>query len=107
MTPTARSLALLRSRGLLAERVECWNPWAKVRQDLLQIGDVIFVGKHIGLVQVTTSDHLAEREAKLRAHPNAKAWLQAGGKLWVHGWAKRGARGERKRWQCTEREIAG
>ena len=108
MSPTARSLRYLRSHGWEAQVVERWIPRAKVRQDCFGIGDILLMATGvIGLVQVTTAAHLAERETKVRAHPNTAKWLHAGGRLWVHGWAKRGERGKRKVWHVTEREIAG
>lgn len=105
MSPTARTLAYLRTLGYLAATVERWNPHAKVRQDLLGIGDVLAVAGEIVLIQATTQAHVAARVAKVTAHPNLRRWLAAGGKFEVWGWALKGARGKRKTWQVTEREI--
>lgn len=106
MSPTARTLERLRVLGCLAESVEKWIPQAKVRRDLFGIGDVIWVhGHEIGLVQATTAAHVAAREAKARANPNLARWLRAGGKFAVWGWSLRGARGTRKVWTLTEREL--
>ena len=40
MSPTARSLAHLRSLGYTARVVERWNPFAKIRQDLLGAAEI-------------------------------------------------------------------
>lgn len=106
MSPTARTLAELRRLGCLAESVERWIPQAKVRRDLFGIGDVIWCdGKEIGLLQATTGANLAAREAKARASPHLRRWLQSGGLFWLWGWSLKGERGKRKTWQVTKREI--
>ncbi len=88
-SPTARSMALLRKRGLVPAQVERWNAWAKVRHDAFGIFDVIAIGDgYILGVQSTTLDHLGERKTKLFASPHTRLWLEAGGKIELHGWRK-------------------
>ena len=107
MTPTSRSLALLREMGYIAQVVERWNPHAKIRVDLFGIIDII--GAHpdyeIVGVQATTTDNASKREKKALEEPRLLTWLQAGGRFSVHGWALRGARGQRKLWTLSERKI--
>lgn len=106
MSPTQRSLALMRDLGYTAQVVEHWNPFAHVRQDLFGFGDVIaFCGGHITLIQTTSGSNVAARREKIEAEPKALGWLKAGGKIEIHGWAKRGAKGKAKRWTC--RRVIG
>jgi hypothetical protein len=110
MTPTARSLANLRERGLLVAKVEqrLPIPGKFITRDCYGFGDLLIAGPRyriIALVQVTSTSHLSEREKKIRSLPEAKDWLMAGGEIWLQGWSKKGKRGERKTWQLTERRI--
>jgi hypothetical protein len=94
MTPTARTLALLRRSGYTAAVVECWIPGANVRRDLFGFADVLAVAVHreprFLLVQCTTSGHVAGRLAKAKGRSELRTWLSAGGAFEVWGWAKRG-----------------
>lgn len=107
MSPTARTLASLRKQGMVAAVVEKWNPHAKVRQDLFGIGDVLYLDSANGitLAQVTTTANAAAREAKVKASPLLRAWLEHGGKFVVLAWGKFGPRGKRKLWAHTTRWI--
>lgn len=50
-------------------------------------------------IQATASAaHHAHRRAKIIAEPRAKAWVDAGGRLELWSWSKRGDRGKAKRW---------
>jgi len=101
VTPTARSLAWLREQHYLADVVERWIAQAGVRRDLFHCIDVLAVkpGEIIG-VQVTTSSNLAARLKKAQALPELRAWLAAGGRFMLHGWALRGGR-----WQVRVLEL--
>lgn len=102
MSPTQRSLALLRERGYLVAVVERWNPYARVRQDLFQILDLLAVrGEETLGVQVTSDSHVAERVAKI-TQSDATSWLRrANWSLVVHGWRKRG-----RGWVCREVDVS-
>lgn len=103
MTPTARSLALLRRSGYLPAVVERWLPGANVRADLWHFGDVLAVHPARGeflIVQATTAAHAAARLTKARARPELALWLRAGGKFQVHAWGKR-----RGRWHARRVEV--
>jgi len=96
-SPTARTLTLLRRRGFLADVVERWIPRANVRRDLFGFIDVAAIGAGLAGVlgvQATTMNHVAGRLAKARALHALKAWLAAGNRFEVWGWARRG-----KRWR--------
>lgn len=120
MTPTARSLALLRERGFLVAKVEqrLPIPGKFVTRDCFGFGDLLIAGyeRHkagfenlavsiIALVQVTSTSNLAARERKIRGLQKAADWLRIGGIILLHGWSKKGKRGARKTWQVTERRI--
>src|SRR4051794_39414780 len=98
MSPTARTLALLRREGYLPAVVERWIPRANVRSDLWGFGDVLAV--HPGrraflIVQATTLPNLATRLTKSRARSELAQWLAAGGAFELHGWTRRNGR-----WAC-------
>lgn len=102
-SPTQRTLARWRELGYMCEVVERWNPHAKIRQDLFGFIDIVAVGS-MGIVgiQATTTDNLAARAQKAIALPAFQQW-SGRGIFVLEGWAKRGARGERKLW--TPRTI--
>jgi hypothetical protein len=88
-SPTQRSLALLRERGLTAAIVEHYNVFARVRQDLFGFVDILAIGESITLgVQTTSRSNMAARIAKISEHENWPAVLRAGWQMEVHGWAK-------------------
>jgi len=101
-SPTQRSLKVLRDDGFTAQVVEKWNPYAKIRQDLFGFIDIVAVGG-LGIVgvQTTTTVNMSARRKKIIESEAAQKWLAAGGKIEVHGWAKRGPRGKRKTWQVS------
>jgi hypothetical protein len=89
VSPTARTLALLRSRGYRAAVVEHWNPYAKIRQDLFGCLDIVAVGlgRTLG-VQTTSGSNVAARVAKLQNAEAVPELLNAGWLLLVVGWRK-------------------
>ena len=109
ISPTQRTLALLRSEGMLCAIVERWNPHARCRQDLFGFADILAVRtdrsseQRIHAVQCTTIANMAARVTKIvtTCRDNAAWWLMAGGVIVVIGWAKRGPRGVRKIWTCN------
>lgn len=105
MTPTARSLRLLRSEGYMVEVTERWIPHVNRRRDLFGFADVLAVhprDKVFLLVQVTTVGHVADRLKKAKAVPALRTWLAAGGRFEVWGWAKRASR-----WEVRRVEVCG
>ena len=97
-SPTQRSLKHLRDAGYTCQVVERWNHFAKVRQDLFGFIDLVAIQEgRIVAVQATASG-VAARLAKIRDEPRSREWLRAGGLIEVHGWAKRGKKGEPKRY---------
>ena len=114
-TPTQRSLALLREQGWQVAIVEHWNPHARIRQDLYGFGDILACHpsrgdglthwRSIRIIQTTSGSNVSARLAKILAEPRAKVWMESGGEIEVHGWAKRGPRGKAKHWECRTEHI--
>jgi 5-methylcytosine-specific restriction endonuclease McrA len=108
VSPTQRSLQLLRSEGWTTAIVEKWNQWARVRQDLFRFADLLAMGAGRGFlaVQSTTASNVSARREKLRQEPNVRVWLDAGGRILIQGWHKVGPRGKRKVWRCRNIWLA-
>jgi len=107
MTPSARSTRHLRELGWHVATVEQRIPHTFITRDMFGWIDLLAVHPEHGIlgIQVTSDSHLANRVAKARTVAGPlTACLLSGMKLVVHGWAKRGPRGEPKRW--TLREVA-
>lgn len=102
-SPTVRSLKLLRENGYTAQVVERFNPYARIRIDLFGFIDICAIkdGEIVG-VQTTSASHLSARYKKILEIPEAVIWLKANGRILLHGWGKKGARGKRKLWQTKE-----
>ena len=94
---TVKTRERLKSEGFLVETVERWNSFARVKNDLFGIIDVLAVGRGrtIG-VQVTSRSNMAARRRKIldsEAYPMLK---QAGWSIELHGWYK-----EKNRYQVN------
>lgn len=102
-SPTKRTLDALRRRGYTVEVVEHWDHYTRRRHDLLGFADVLALrpGETLA-VQTTTTGHQANRRHKIQAEPRARAWLEAGNTIHVHGWHKSQPSG---RWALTETAI--
>lgn len=106
MSPTARTLKILKQLGTPAGVVERWIPQARKRIDLFGFCDIValFVDpNYLGLcritaIQVTSGSNHAARRTKLLAIPEARTWIQCGGSIQIRSWSKVGKRGKRKLW---------
>lgn len=109
MTPTQRSLAMLREAGYLCAIVEHWNYFAKIRQDHFGFGDILAVDPTTNttvIVQTTSGSNFAARRTKIRENKNVPLWLQAGNQIHIHGWGKVKPRGEKRpNWECRIEDI--
>lgn len=102
LSPTQLTLRNLRERGFRAEVVERWNPYARIRQDLFGIIDVIGVrrGETIG-VQSTS---FANRMSRVRKMADSEAigdLREADWTIEVHGWRK-----IKNKWQVTIEDMS-
>ena len=122
--PTQRSLKALRDAGYLVCIVEKWLPARGemkfgIRIDAFGFGDLLackpskqYVDTktaqlyrepgEIALVQTTDHTSFSKHKLKILAIPEFQKWKDAGGIVRLHGWAKRGPRGERKVWTLRE-----
>ncbi len=89
MTPTQRSLKVLRDDGYTVDVVERWIPGANIRRDLFNVADLCAIkpGHKPLLVQVTSSG-VAERVRKIQQHNQLDTLLECFA-IEVHGWTKR------------------
>ena len=87
MSPTQRSLKHLREQGYIAEVVERWNAFARIRQDLFGCIDILALRDSETLaVQTTSWAHVPDRARKVAANPALPAMQAAGWRIEVHGW---------------------
>lgn len=92
MSPTQRTLAELKKRGYRVAIVERWNQWARIRQDLFGIVDVLAIGNGETLaVQCTSGSNVAARVAKIAEAEATPDMRKAGWKIAVWGWRKNSA----------------
>ena len=102
MTPTQRSLKYLRDAGYTVAIVEHWNSFARIRQDLFGIIDLLAVrGTETLGVQTTSSTNVAARIRKLEESPMLSILREANWSIHVHGWRKVG-----NRWQVRSVDIS-
>lgn len=103
MTPTQRTLKLLRDEGYLAAVVERWNAHARVRQDLFGVVDVIGIREGETLaVQATSASNVSARVRKIADSEATPVIRAAGWRFVVHGWRK-AANG---RWTCRVEDVS-
>lgn len=89
MSPTARALIELRKLGYCVQVVERWNAFARCRQDLFGVVDVIALGANEVLgIQVTSRSNHSTRVKKVLEADGTKYWLKAGAKLEVWSWER-------------------
>ena len=89
MSPTARTLKVMRQRGYLAQVVEHRVPVINVLRDLFGIIDVLCIRENevVG-VQATSGDNVAARIDKIANHEHTPVIRKAGIRILVHGWRK-------------------
>lgn len=89
MSPTSRSLALLRERGYKAAVAEKWNHFAKIRQDLFGCIDIVAVGHGRTLgVQACIAGDIAARVAKMGKADALPELIASNWTMLVMGWRK-------------------
>lgn len=101
-SPTQRSLAYLRELGYTVAVVEHFNPFARIRQDLFGIFDLLAIRRdEVTGVQVTASG-VSERIRKITDHENTPRIREAGIRVLVHGW-RRNSKGV---WTLREEDLS-
>ena len=116
VTMTSRSKGWLEKQGYIVALVErsIWIPrkvngiptGEKFLQKFDCFGFADLVACHSDkpgtlYIQTTTQDHAAERRNKILAASAVPVILKGGNHIHVHGWAKKGGRGQRKLWQVN------
>lgn len=104
-SPTQRTLAHCRKAQWTAQVVEKWNPHARIRQDLFGCIDLLVLNGGILGVQACAGSSHSARTKKALAEPRLKTWLLSGGRFEVWSWAKRGPRGQVKRWTLRRTSV--
>ena len=89
MTPTQRSMELLRKEGYHVEVVEKWNSFTKTRKDLWGFVDLLAIRRDEVLgVQVTSGSNISARRRKIADHEHVGKVREAGIRIELHGWLK-------------------
>jgi len=101
MSPLSRSKAMLEADGWYCEKVEHWNAFARIRQDLFGFVDLLCLRKgQVMGVQVTTRDKTSVRYQKIISSPLLSTVLDSGIVIHIHGWGKL-----KKGWDCKVIQI--
>jgi len=87
LSPTQRTLKLMRDRGYTCFIVEYWHHFSRQRRDLFGFIDLLCLGENevIG-VQTTSYSNVSARVKKIAEHENVGAVRKAGVRILVHGW---------------------
>ncbi len=102
ITPTARSLALLRSEGWRADVVER-RITPRICRDLFGCLDILALrAGEVLAVQVTSASNLSARVRKVTEADALGDMREAGWQIEVHGWRK-AANG---RWTCKRVDLS-
>lgn len=100
-SPTQRSLKLLRDEGYTCQIVEKYNQFARVRIDLFGFIDIVCLragDKGLLGVQTTSTANINARVKKIKDLPVHRLWLEAGNRIEVQGFSKKGKVGKVKHW---------
>lgn len=84
------TIKALSASGFMCEEVERLIPGTNLKRDLFGVLDLLAIHPQQGLVvglQVTSSDHRANRLKKIQASPRALAVLQSGMQIWLALWS--------------------
>lgn len=103
-SPTQRSKKLMEDDGYLVAIVERWNPYARIRQDLFGLFDLLGVGGPLGTlaVQTTSASNIAARVRKISDDDGMVFCRRANWAIHVHGWRKNKA----GRWECRTVDLS-
>jgi hypothetical protein len=114
--PVQRSLKVLAENGWQVAIVERYikfgnMPFGK-RIDVWGFGDLLVcrppmadLPGAVALVQCCRDADIAAHRDKILAIPEFYNWKRSNGRVFLQGWAKKGPRGEKKRWTMREIEL--
>lgn len=114
---TSRTLKYIREKGWVADMVERWmhmptHPAGGFRKDMFGFGDIVAMGEGSIIAIQSCGQAFAQHDRKITEDelvaPNAKLWLENGGRLILIGWRrvklKRG--GKAMRWEPRIKEYS-
>lgn len=102
MSPTSRSLGLLRKEGWTCQVVEKWNAFARIRIDLFGCIDILCLRDGVTMgVQTTSASNISSRIRKIAECPQLPEIRKAAWRLEVIGWAKK-----KGRWVCRRVDVS-
>ena len=107
MTPTQRTLKLMRERGWIAEVTERWIPGANIRKDLWTFCDVLCIHPESGeilAVQTTSASNMAARVKKISDCELTPIVRKCGIGIHVHGWIA--PTKNKRRWTVREKDLS-
>lgn len=87
----ARTMSWLRKKDYTVAKVERWNAFAHIRQDLFGFADILAIHpKHTGVlaVQTTHKNFLKDHTQLLKNRESVRTWLEAENRIWLIGWEK-------------------
>jgi len=87
----ARSMAWLRKLGYLVAKVEKFNSFIKIRQDMFGFADIVAIRTDkfgVLAIQTTHVNFTDDHIELLRKLPVVKVWLDAKNRIWLIGWGK-------------------
>ena len=110
VSPTSRTLQLLKKENKLVDIVEKWNSFTQQRKDVFGFIDIIALDpekKETWGIQCTSTGNMNARVKKIltECRDAALIWLKAGNHIEVIGWSKTGPAGKRKLWNAKRRTI--
>lgn len=106
----ARTMAWLRDKGYTVAKVERWNPWARIRQDLFGFADILAIrADRTGVlaVQTTHKNFLEDHSQLIKSIAHVRTWLEGDNRIWLLGWEKawKGDGSQRKIWAPIAQEV--
>ena len=102
LSPTQLTLRELRKQGYVAQVTEHWNQFARIRQDLFGVIDVLALATDCVLgVQATSASNVSARVTKIAEHENTPHIRKAGIRLEVWGWRK-----VKNKWECRVVDVS-
>jgi hypothetical protein len=111
MSPTQRTLKLMRERGWIAEVTERWIPGGGgrpgIRKDLWSFCDVLCIHPDTGeilAVQTTSASNASARVKKIAECELTPIVRKCGIGIHVHGWVKPSK--SNRRWTVRERDLS-
>lgn len=97
-SPTERALAYYRAQGCECVKLERYNHYARIRQDIWGADILVRHGRKLVAIQATSGSNHSARVKKSIANPLVANWLKGDAGFEVFSESKRGARGMPKKW---------